>query len=528
MRFSPLPPAQVCYSSTSRHQPELWFTDVREFYDQAAEGFDIVVFPEDDEAAEVILDPDEQQRSTHGPFPQPLFLGWEFNDIDSWVTSAMDELTVVPDVPNGYLTEQRGWLESTTSGWRIRPVVEARLDQLAALATDLLPDFLDGSIHAKFHPATQWNESPAVRLTYQERPSLDEHPLEAFGRGASRWMGIAVQVALRLMETDSEVSGLGPESAGGISGHVLFIDEPEAHLHYSAVASIVRWCHRMVQCGFNLFAASHHEEFLRSSGKVTFVKVTKDLSEDPVMKDIADMSGGRFVGQSTKARTIPGAATSTLQELASEVGMHPAAALSLQRAILFVEGPLDEAVLDEYASAALDSAGITIIPIHGTKNLEGLIDGEFTTRLGLKTAVLTDNTVTATMWERSKNKRKEEEKKLIRLIERFHERDLPPPTVFGVPEQDLLFALPVDAIRSYLGRPFPEWQELREECRVAEGRSKSESVDWKAYAHEQYRLPLTSTDGVRQVVRSLDLAGVDLPSIRKVVSEIIVWAAEEA
>jgi len=51
--------------------------------------------------------------------------------------------------------------------------------------------------------------------------------------------------------------------------------------------------------------------------------------------------------------------------------MHPATTLSLHRAILFVEGPLDEAVLDEYAGAALDVAGVTIIPIHGTKNLEG-------------------------------------------------------------------------------------------------------------------------------------------------------------
>lgn len=524
VRFSPLPPLQVCYASTSRHQPELWFTDVRDYYEQAAEGFDIVVFPEDDENAEVILDVDEQQRATHGPFPQPLFLGWEFNDIDSWVTSAFAQLTAVPEVRNGFVTETTGWLESATSGWRVRSVVEDRLDQLAALATDLLPDFLDGSIHATFYPATQWQELPAVRLTYRERRSLDEHALEDFGRGASRWMGIAVQVALRLIESDSEVSALRPESTGSFSGHVLFVDEPEAHLHHSAVASVVRWCQRMVDCGFNLFAASHHEEFLRSSGEITFVKVTKDLSEDPVMKDIADMSAGRFVGQSTKARTIPGATTSTLQELAAEVGMHPAAALSLQRAILFVEGPLDEAVLDEYASPALDSAGVTIIPIHGTKNLEGLIDGEFTTRLGIKTGVLTDNTVTTTMWQRSKNKRKEEEKKLIRLIELFQERGLPPPTLFGVPEQDLLFALPVDAIRNYLDGPFPDWQLLREECRVAEGRSKSESVDWKAYALEQYGLPLTTPDGVRRVIRSLDLEGVDLPSIRKVVSEVIVWA----
>ncbi|MFM8856253.1 MAG: hypothetical protein ACKOI2_03415, partial [Actinomycetota bacterium] len=134
--------------------------------------------------------------------------------------------------------------------------------------------------------------------------------------------------------------------------------------------------------------------------------------------------------------------------------------------------------------------------------------------------------VIETMWQRSKNKRKEEEKKVIKLIERFEERGLPPPALFGVPEQDLLFALPVDAIRTYLGGPFPEWQELREECRLAEGKSKSESVNWKTYAFERYRLPLTTADGVRKVVHALDLAGVELPSIRKVVSEVIAWATD--
>jgi hypothetical protein len=264
----------------------------------------------------------------------------------------------------------------------------------------------------------------------------------------------------------------------------------------------------MVSCGFTVVAASHHEEFLRASGdEVTFVKVSRDV----------ESSG-------TTARTLLSAATPLLQELATEVGMHPAAALSLHRAILFVEGPLDEAVLDEYAGPALDAAGVTMIPIHGTKNLEGLIDGEFTTRLGIKTGVLTDNTLTATIWDRSNKKRSYEEVKLVRLIQRFKDRGLPPPELFGVTEDDLLFALPPDAIRDYLDGPFPGWHELREECRAAECRGLSDSVDWKAYAEAHYGLPITSESGVRSVIRALDFAGVELPSIRAVIDDVIAWA----
>ena len=54
----------------------------------------------------------------------------------------------------------------------------------------------------------------------------------------------------------------------------------------------------------------------------------------------------------------------------------------------------------------------------------------------------------------------------------------------------------------------------------------SESVDWKTYALEHYRLPITTADGVRRIVRALDLAGVELPSVRKVVYDIIAWATD--
>ncbi len=557
LRFSKLPLLEVCYASADREQPELWFTNVREFYEQQEIGF-LVLRPDlEDEIYEI----DEQQRSTNGPFPEPLFLGWEFNDVDTWVTAAMDDLTAIHRVEKTesgitHYPPRLGWLEPVNEqeaatltnrpirsgrpgstdaervaqNWHVRSEVAERLDQLAALSTDLLPDFLDGSIRAEFRVPAGWRESPQIRLSYCERPNGDGRSLEYFGRGASRWMGIAVQIALRLMNGDRQISGVAIAGRTAFAGQVLFIDEPEAHLHHSAVGSIVRWCHRMVSCGFNIIAASHHEEFLRASGdEVTFVKVTRDFKEtngygwdaDGEWNEAAEK---RTVSKTT-ARTVPLRATSTLQELANEIGLHPAAALSLQRAVLFVEGTLDEAMLDEYASPALDAAGVIVIPIHGTKNLEGLIDGEFTTRLGIKIGVLTDNTNPATIWDRSNNKRSGEEIKLARLITRFKERGLAPPTIFGVPEDDLLFALPADAIRKFLGGPFPGWHELRDECRAAGGRGKSDSVDWKSYALEKYGLPITTGDGVRRIIRALGLAGVSLPSLRTVVDEIIDWAA---
>jgi ABC-type cobalamin/Fe3+-siderophores transport system ATPase subunit len=433
------------------------------------------------------------------PRPRPLFLDWEFADLSDKVTAGIREF--------------RGgtrWLEEVDSdegsGWRAKPIIHQFIDLLAGLATRLLPDFLDGSIRAQLVVQTRWGEAPWVRVTYEERGTGQyARSVPDIGSGAARWIAACTQIAAHAIanpRADMRVTR-------SFSGDVLFIDEPEAHLHHTAVASILRWCQRMAKSGFNIIVASHHEAFLRASGDdVRFVKISRDVESS-----------------CTQARTVLSTATPLLQELATEVGMHPATVLSLHRAILFVEGPLDQAVLDEYAGPALDAAGVLIIPIHGTKNLEGLVDGEFPARLGIKTGVLTDATVTETIWDRSNRKRSSEEVKLVRLIKRFSDKGLPPPKMFGVPEEDLLFAFPTDAIRDYLKGPFPGWRELVGECRTAAGKGPSDSVDWKAYAQMQYGLDLT-TDGVRALVRHLDLADVDLPSIRNVINEVIEWARQ--
>jgi AAA domain, putative AbiEii toxin, Type IV TA system/Overcoming lysogenization defect protein-like, TOPRIM domain len=454
----------------------------------------------------------EAQCCFDEPRPRPVFLDWEFADLSDTVTAAIWKL-----LP-GYIQDTR-WLDEVDSNegtcWRVRPIVDTLIRLVEQLATGLLPDFLHGSIRARLEARTRRGQPLSLNVTYEEGGQQDARSVPDIGRGAARWIAASTQIALHVLANPlPEVSDLLEADKRSFSGDVLFIDEPEAHLHHTAVASIVRWCQRMATSGFNLVVASHHEAFLRASGDdVRFVKISRDVESS-----------------STQARTVLSTATPLLQELATEVGMHPATVLSLQRAILFVEGPLDQAVLDEYASPALDAAGVLIIPIHGTKNLEGLIDGEFTTRLGIKTGVLTDNTITATIWDRSNKKRSSEEIKLVRLIRRFEDQGLPPPDLFGIAEDDLLFAIPPEGIRQCFptsGSQFPGWLELREECRQASGKGASDSVDWKAYAEEHYHLPVTTADGVRSVVHALDLAGVQLPSIRAVVDDVIAWAKRD-
>ncbi|MGN2638726.1 ATP-dependent nuclease [Nocardia takedensis] len=448
------------------------------------------------------------------PRPHVLFLDWSFSDIHGRVESAIEKLAVTEAQRR---RNDSPWLESTPMtdrgfAYRIPPTTEARVEQLSQLSSDLLPDFVDGKIRAHVTVPSLWQRMPKVLLEYDQRGLTQcADTIDEAGSGAARWMAVAIQIALHLMEQHPDVKSLSALGDRGLSGKILLVDEPEAHLHPAAVQSMVAWCQRMVHHGAVVIVASHHEQFLRAAGNgITLVHVTRD----------ADLV-------TTSARTLPTAATTRLQDLARDIGMHPASILSLHKAILFVEGPLDEAVLDEYAGIELEAAGIKILPIHGTKNLEGLVDSEIVTELGIKIGILTDATDPLTMASRSGRKRSSEERKLIKILEIAARKKLPAPEVFGVTEADLLFALPPKAVKDFYSPDFPGWEELVAECRQSLGKGPSDSVNWKKFAYDRYNLPIETPSGVRSVVRKLDVSDIPLPSIRAVIDEIVGWAREE-
>lgn len=442
-------------------------------------------------------------HSATGPRPHVLLMDWEFaalhQRVESFISGSAGKAWV----------ESLGMIEGGY-GYRVPQRTHDAVASVVALANEFLPDFVEGSIQGHVTAPELWDRLPRVILEFAEQGATQcADVVELAGSGAARWIAASIELALHFLREG--VLSLGDRNTRGTgSGHVLLLDEPEAHLHPGAVASIVRWCHRMNRHGMSVFVASHHEEFLRTPGpEARLVHVTRD--PDRV---------------ASRARALTSNAVSVLRELAEDVGLHPAAALSLQRAVLFVEGPLDVAVLDEYASLRFDALGILLVPIHGTKNLEGLVTGEVVTRLGLRLGVLTDATEVASLADRPNKRRSSEEKKVLRVLALAEERNLAAPAVFGVAEDDLLFALPADAISDYLGRDFPGWRELVAEARRATGADPSESVNWKAFANEQYGLPIEDAAGVREVVRHLDLRGVALPSIERVVSEVELWAAD--
>ena len=182
-----------------------------------------------------------------------------------------------------------------------------------------------------------------------------------------------------------------------VSGSVLLVDGPEAHLHPSAVAGCGSVVSPRSDCRFQVVATSHRK-FLRTTGSdVRFVKMTRGAGTwTDVMGEVHDAVLTAPARCQLKRPRVA--------ELAAEVRHAPCWALSLHRGRLFVEGTLDEAVLDSTPDNRRRRGSDR--PIHGTKNLEGLIDSELTVRAwASKMGILTDNTVTATMRERPKERR---------------------------------------------------------------------------------------------------------------------------
>ncbi len=89
-----------------------------------------------------------------------LFLDWRFDDLHGRVEASIAALT--SDTAGPLLP----WLETVQASdgadYRVPAEVRTRVDQLSSLASDLLPDFVDGSIDASVTSPSVWGDTPKL------------------------------------------------------------------------------------------------------------------------------------------------------------------------------------------------------------------------------------------------------------------------------------------------------------------------------------------------------------------------------
>ncbi len=457
----------------------------------------------------------ENSSDSHGPWPAPLdlwrgqaplplrvmWLDWEIESLASEVVSFLsDRCETQP-------ADSDPWLTLEDGVYRLNDRIVEAAARIETLSNTMLPDFVAGKIRLSLTSANSWHRLSRVLIEFEEHGAIQCADVAVLaGSGYARWISAALRLAMLVW--DQPLDATGNYQGESLDGVVLFVDEPEAHLHPDAVASVVRWCRKMVDRKASVFVATHHDQFLRRMGHgAALVHVTKP----------AEPSYSRL--RRLEPRWVP-----DLLDLGADIGLAPATMLGLHNGILFVEGPLDVAVLEELAGDRLAGAGIVLVPIQGTRNIEGIVSAETLLRLGVPLAILTDDTDPDTMRERSNKRRSSEEKKILKVLALAEEAGIAPPKVFGVPQRDLLHALPEIGIKAFGARDFPGWAALDGLARVHEGAGGSESVNWKKFARDQYGLPIDDEDGVRSLVRWLDVNGYTVPEVNRLVDEVVDWA----
>jgi AAA domain, putative AbiEii toxin, Type IV TA system len=381
--------------------------------------------------------------------------------------------------------------------YRVRHSVLAGATVIEQEANRVAPSFLQnqGRIGVEVLPVSVWGpQDRRIRVTFTGRDG-ERRDLRVVGAGTARWAAAAVQLACRRLKKGNQVvtdqAGtvisdlaavqhivqaaraeplsqtavrLEPADAPG----VYVIDEPEAHLHPAAIASVRTWIEELARTATTVLAATHSPMLLDTDSHLT----TRVL----VLPGV----GG------TELQALTGTMDHRLAEAASELGITKGDLLLLTRLAVFVEGPHDVIILTEWFGNELRDAGIRVFPVHGGDDLQelittrpGLVGSEIIAALGIRMAVITD---------KSPARVEPAVKRLLREAEQAGRVV----TAVYLSEEDILFYLDEHVCRE-VAPDFPGWHEAR--ARFAKRPDRSVKK-WKQWVPKTYGLELTR-DSIR-------------------------------
>lgn len=389
------------------------------------------------------------------------------------------------------------------------------------------PSFLQGQgqIGVEVLPVSVWGpEDRRLRVTLTGRDG-ERRDLRMVGAGTARWAAAAVQLACRRLQkarqviTDQagaviedlaaareivEAARAEPLSQTSVrlesadAPGVYIIDEPEAHLHPAAVASVRTWLEELAPTATAVLAATHSPMLLDTDSQLT----TRVL--------VLPRDGG------TKLRVVEGPMDDRLAEAADELGITKGDLLLMTRLALFVEGPHDVIILTEWFGSELRDAGIRVFPAHGGDNFEelvttkpGLVGSEIIDALGIRMAVLSDKSPDRV------------EPAVMRLLREAKQagREV---TAVDLSEGDILFYLDEQVCRE-VAPDFPGWRAVRDAARAA-GRRDRSARKWKKWVSETYRLEL-SLDNIRQLAAECRRQERISPELAQVIQQLTGLAA---
>jgi AAA domain, putative AbiEii toxin, Type IV TA system len=408
----------------------------------------------------------------------------DYYRVDTWLEQMSD--SGKPEI--------RGLFDAYGQGadwYRVRHSILAIAAVIEEEANRVAPSFLrsQGEIGVEVLPVSVWGpEDHRVRVTFTGRDG-ERRDLRVVGAGTARWAAAAVQLACRRLEKGRQVV---TDRAGAViddvaaardlmqearaeplnqttvrleplnTPGVYVVDEPEAHLHPAAIASVRTWLEELAQTMTTTVLAASHSPILLNTSSHQAKRVLVLPRHDR-----------------TELRPVAGTLDDNLSEAADELGITKGDLLLMTRLVVFVEGPHDAIILSEWFGNELRDAGIRVFPAHGGDNFQelvttkpGLVGSEVIAALGIRMAVVSDKSPTRV------------EPAVKRLLREAKKAGVEVVTV-ELSEDDILFYLDERVCRKY-APDFPGWHAARNAAR----RHRS-AKNWKKWISEMYGLDLS-------------------------------------
>jgi hypothetical protein len=414
--------------------------------------------------------------------------------VDPWLETRSEKGEVIPPgLFDRY--DESDW-------YRVRHSVLATAELIAAEANQAAPDFVksQGTIGIEVLSVAAWSSAGhRVRATFTE-PQGEKRDLGVMGAGTSRWAAAAIRLAAwrlakgRQIVYDAAGADVVDENerrrivqeayhapftqtavrlVPSDSQAVYIADEPEAHLHPAALQSVREWLSRLAETAATVLVATHSSALLDGESELIHRVLVLRTVEVTVLRELTGPLGDE------------------LERVSGTLGLTKGDLLLLTRVALFVEGPHDQIILDEWFGEDLRVARVRVFPVHGVDNLTGLVDSEIVAALGIRIATLSDDA--SVLRAVSGNPRTRGERAIARLV-REAERAGAGVHPIGLTQPDILYYLDAEICRR-IAPNFPGWSTA-----VGEWVSSGSRMQWKKWVQQHYSLPLTR-ESIRELAR---------------------------
>jgi hypothetical protein len=254
----------------------------------------------------------------------------------------------------------RLWIELIV--WDLVAMVEAASASLLLASCEELERFLDRS------------GSPAERLGEAKRRWLGVP--EAIG---ASWLcspaerGWQLQMLASAPRTPRTRAAL-EACARAIQPRLVLIDEPERHLSASIAREAAAWLHQCAQYpDTQIVIATHSPAFLACRG------------DDVRHVHVQRVTDGLLYTSFSPADD------NALQRVAGEMGLDHGDLFGLVKAIVWVEGPMDRAVLDALCGDEMRRRGIHVAMYGGLGNMRSVLDNPLARLPDLRFVMLVDD-----------------------------------------------------------------------------------------------------------------------------------------